>query len=106
MSFLLLLLLFRFAQFFIKPLMSADATNEMKAVDSGFLFFSDQTLLLASFFIYCLSSLSHADNQKNLSDACRMNQVVVIAFSKHFYNCKVLYISILKCYMGEIQDSR
>ena len=73
MSFLLLLLLFRFAQFFIKPLMSADATNEMKAVDSGFLFFSDLTLLLASFFIYCLSSLSLADNQKNLSDACRMS---------------------------------
>ena len=78
----------------------------MKAVDSVFLFFSDRTLLLASFFIYCLSSLSHADNQKNLSDACRMNQVVVIAFSKHFYNSKVLYISILKCYMGEIQDGR
>lgn len=29
-------LLFRFAQFFIKPLMSADATTrEIKAVDSG-----------------------------------------------------------------------
>ncbi|XP_065618930.1 insulin-degrading enzyme-like 1, peroxisomal [Quercus suber] len=61
----------RFAQFFIKPLMSADATTrEIKAVDS--------------------------ENQKNLlSDAWRMNQVLVIAFAKHIYNCKMLDISIL-----------
>ncbi|MCH87469.1 zinc-metallopeptidase peroxisomal-like, partial [Trifolium medium] len=50
----------RFAQFFTKPLMSADATmREIKAVDS--------------------------ENQKNLlSDGWRMNQVSVIAFTVGF----------------------
>ncbi|XP_052485283.1 insulin-degrading enzyme-like 1, peroxisomal isoform X5 [Gossypium raimondii] len=49
----------RFAQFLIKPLMSADATmREIKAVDS--------------------------ENQKNLlSDAWRMNQVLFLFFLNH-----------------------
>ncbi|KAL4626707.1 hypothetical protein ACB092_05G116700 [Castanea dentata] len=47
---------------------------EMKAVDSGFLFFSDLTLLLAS-FLFIVYHLSHLQIiRKNLSDACRMNQ--------------------------------
>lgn len=77
-------LLLRFAQFFINPLMSADATmREIKAVDSGqrlcsdilfYFIFYTQVVILITVNFYCVFGV--IENQKNLlSDGWRMNQV-------------------------------
>ena len=79
--------------------MSADATTrEIKAVDSGYLFFSASNTFKCLFYLFILDhlSLTHAENQKNLlSDAWRMNQVLLTAFANHFCNSKMLDMLIL-----------
>ena len=66
-------LLFRFAQFFIKPLMSSDATTrEIKAVDSGLFFFSGFNAVSCLFFIYCWSSRSLILMQRIRKTCCLM----------------------------------
>lgn len=77
----------RFAQFFIKPLMSADATTrEIKAVDSGLYPWFLAYLLICYPCMFIVISLSHiifthTEHQKNLlSDPWRMNQVYDFTF--------------------------
>lgn len=67
---------FRFAQFFIKPLMSPDATmREIRAVNSGKLPFEYLPHFISWQIVITSLSLS-PENQKNLlSDTWRMDQV-------------------------------